>query len=125
MAHQVQANTNRFLADIKAIECMAHTIYLVARDGLNVLGKGGYPSGPQENKNIGTLSISNLVEPPHGINLDYSSIVTRIACLGSYLRHRPHHCKRFLKPCPFSVKTSKPRLFWRTFVPNGTQNMKF
>ncbi|MBW0475142.1 hypothetical protein O181_014857 [Austropuccinia psidii MF-1] len=79
----------------QSIGCMAHTIHLAARDGLNALSKG--PTTLPESKvdDLGPMAISNLVNPPDGQKINYNSIISRISRLALYLNHSPQRCKKF------------------------------
>ncbi|MBW0474854.1 hypothetical protein O181_014569 [Austropuccinia psidii MF-1] len=73
----------------QAIGCMAHTIHLTAHDGLNALGSQPDSISEEPTEVAGPMSISNLVDPPDGLNLNYNSIVSRIAQLASYINQSP------------------------------------
>ncbi|MBW0482264.1 hypothetical protein O181_021979 [Austropuccinia psidii MF-1] len=45
---------------------------------------------------IKIMSISNLIDPPDGLQLNYNSIISHISRLASYLRQSPQQCEKFI-----------------------------
>ncbi|MBW0509010.1 hypothetical protein O181_048725 [Austropuccinia psidii MF-1] len=80
-----------FQPETHAIGCMAHILHLEAWDGLNALSINNAPSIDSENEiNKNCMAISNITDPPDGLNLDYNSIISQISQLASYLWDSPH-----------------------------------
>ncbi|MBW0470228.1 hypothetical protein O181_009943 [Austropuccinia psidii MF-1] len=96
MCHEIQAMCPSFSASTQSIGCMAHTIHLAARDGLNALSQG--PTSLPESKvnELRPMAISNLADPPNGQKINYNSIISRISRLDSYLNHSPQRRKKFV-----------------------------
>ncbi|MBW0492043.1 hypothetical protein O181_031758 [Austropuccinia psidii MF-1] len=92
MANINQTMTPAFSADTQAIGCMAHTLHLAARDGLNTLAQPLPSSGLHQNDELdlpGPMSITSIVDQPDGTDLNYGSIISQIARLGSDLPQSP------------------------------------
>ncbi|MBW0544535.1 hypothetical protein O181_084250 [Austropuccinia psidii MF-1] len=94
MGQQLQGLSSSFISQTNLIGCMAHTIHLSARDGIQALGKGTVPN--QENADNGPMAICSIVDPPEGQNLNYNSIISHILCLGSYIRKSPQEQEKFI-----------------------------
>ncbi|MBW0567961.1 hypothetical protein O181_107676 [Austropuccinia psidii MF-1] len=62
--NEIGKKTPMFDPNQQAIGCMAHTIHLTARDGLNALGSQPDSISEEPTKVAGPMSISNLVDPP-------------------------------------------------------------
>ncbi|MBW0487045.1 hypothetical protein O181_026760 [Austropuccinia psidii MF-1] len=71
MAQDIEATFPKFCAKDNMVGCMAHTIHLAACDGLKSLGRK--PPDPNnnsvDNNNENPMSITSLVDPPDGLNL--------------------------------------------------------
>ncbi|MBW0509366.1 hypothetical protein O181_049081 [Austropuccinia psidii MF-1] len=96
MCHEIQAMCPSFSASTQSIGCMAHTIHLAARDGLNALSQGPTSLPESEVDDLRPMAISNLVDPPDGQKINYNSIISRISRLASYLNHSPQRRERFV-----------------------------
>ncbi|MBW0525674.1 hypothetical protein O181_065389 [Austropuccinia psidii MF-1] len=89
MAQEIGKKTPVFDPNQQAIGCMAHMIHLMARDDLNALGSQPDSIIEEPTKVAGPMSISNLVDPSDGLDLNYNSIVSCIARPSSYINQSP------------------------------------
>ncbi|MBW0561188.1 hypothetical protein O181_100903 [Austropuccinia psidii MF-1] len=99
MANIIQTMTPAFSADTQAIACMTHTLHLAARDGLNTLAQPLPSSGLHQNDELdlpGPMSIASIIYQPDRTDLNYGSIISQIAQLGSYLLQSPQQCEQFV-----------------------------
>ncbi|MBW0493256.1 hypothetical protein O181_032971 [Austropuccinia psidii MF-1] len=97
MAQKIEALVPTFTACTNAIGCMAHTIHLAARDGLNALAQGPpvATNDPKGNMN-GPMSISHILDLPDCVNTSYNSIINQISRLSSYIRQSPQRREKFI-----------------------------
>ncbi|MBW0463624.1 hypothetical protein O181_003339 [Austropuccinia psidii MF-1] len=71
-------------------------VNLVAHDGLKALGNSSLvESSPAKNPR-GPMDLTSLIDWPEGLNLNYNSIISQVACLALYLHQSPQQCKRFI-----------------------------
>ncbi|MBW0529662.1 hypothetical protein O181_069377 [Austropuccinia psidii MF-1] len=97
MASEMQNQLPGFCADQQAIGCMAHTIHLAAQDGLKTLGETPEElATPNVNDSHGLMSLTNIINDPDGLHLNYSSIVSRRSKLATYLKQSPQRCEKFI-----------------------------
>ncbi|MBW0477723.1 hypothetical protein O181_017438 [Austropuccinia psidii MF-1] len=54
------------------------------------------------------MDLSNLLDTPDGTHLQYDSIISQIAKLGSYLQQSPQHCEKFITMVNLVYDGSKP-----------------
>ncbi|MBW0581433.1 hypothetical protein O181_121148 [Austropuccinia psidii MF-1] len=88
---------------------MAHTIHLADHDGLKALGtNSGHSITSTDEDNFNPIEISSLVDPPDGLHLQYSSIISKISLLASYLRHSPQQQDKFVTTVNLVYKNNKP-----------------
>ncbi|MBW0560752.1 hypothetical protein O181_100467, partial [Austropuccinia psidii MF-1] len=66
MCHEIQVMCPSFSASTQSIGCIAHTIHLEARDGLNSLSQVPTSFPESEVDYLRPMAISNLVDPPYG-----------------------------------------------------------
>ncbi|MBW0559913.1 hypothetical protein O181_099628 [Austropuccinia psidii MF-1] len=78
MAQESQDSTKSFAAKTQLIGCMTHTLHLSAQDGLEALSKGPSTHENQDIVKMGPMSISTLINPPDGLQLNYNLIISRI-----------------------------------------------
>ncbi|MBW0588578.1 hypothetical protein O181_128293 [Austropuccinia psidii MF-1] len=109
MAQEVKDICPQFCSKANAVGCMAHTIHLAARDCLKALGtNSGHSITSTDEDNFNPMSISSLVDPPDGLHLQYSSIISNISCLASYLRHSPQQKDNFVTTVNLIYENNKP-----------------
>ncbi|MBW0520489.1 hypothetical protein O181_060204 [Austropuccinia psidii MF-1] len=97
MAMAIESKIPTFRAKTHSVGCMAHTLHLAARNGLNSLGiSNSPPHQPSTISDPNPILISNVIDLPDGINLQYDSIISRISRLASYLRHSPQRREKFI-----------------------------
>ncbi|MBW0593528.1 hypothetical protein O181_133243 [Austropuccinia psidii MF-1] len=108
MAQEIAKTTPMFDPNQQAIGCMAHTIHLTARDGLNALGSQPDSISEEPTEVEGPMSISNLVDPPDGLNLNYNSSVSRIEWLASYINQSPQRRENSLRLFNWYMKNPNP-----------------
>ncbi|MBW0468013.1 hypothetical protein O181_007728 [Austropuccinia psidii MF-1] len=76
MASAMQNQLPGFCADQQTIGCMAHTIHLAAQDGLKALGATPEElETPIANDSHGLMSLTNIINDPDRLHLNYNSIV--------------------------------------------------
>ncbi|MBW0482455.1 hypothetical protein O181_022170 [Austropuccinia psidii MF-1] len=91
------------------VGCMAHTIHLAVCDGLKALGSKLPDTNNQvDNNNENPMSITSLVDPPDGLNLQYNSIIVKISCLASYLYPSPQRREKFITTVNLVYDSDKP-----------------
>ncbi|MBW0514531.1 hypothetical protein O181_054246 [Austropuccinia psidii MF-1] len=91
------------------VGCMAHTIHLAARNGLKSLGRKPPDTNNQvDNNNENPMSITSLVDPPDGLNLQYNSIIGKISRMTSYLHHSPQRREKFITTVNLVYDSDKP-----------------
>ncbi|MBW0465267.1 hypothetical protein O181_004982 [Austropuccinia psidii MF-1] len=109
MAQEIEATCPKFCAKDNMVGCMAHTIHLAARDGLKALASKPPDTNNQvDNNNENPMSISSLVDPPDGLNLQYNSIIGKISRLASYLHHSPQRREKFITTVNLVYDSDKP-----------------
>ncbi|MBW0584590.1 hypothetical protein O181_124305 [Austropuccinia psidii MF-1] len=90
MASEMQHQLPAFCADQQAIGCMAHTLHLAAQDGLKALGATPEElATPNANDSHGLMSLTNIINDPDGLHLNYNSIISQISQLATYLNQSP------------------------------------
>ncbi|MBW0574724.1 hypothetical protein O181_114439 [Austropuccinia psidii MF-1] len=107
MNQEIQSLCPTYTANTQAIGCMAHTIHLEARDGLNALGNAASDALDSSIEG-GPMAITNLVSPPDGLNLKYNSIITCTGRLASYLHQSPQRHKKFITTVKLVYDDSRP-----------------
>ncbi|MBW0518824.1 hypothetical protein O181_058539 [Austropuccinia psidii MF-1] len=109
MAQEIEETCPRFFAKDNMVGCMAHTIHLAEHNGLKALGiKHPNTNNQVDNNNENPISISSLVDPPDGLNLQYNSIIGKIILLASYLCHSPQRHKKFITTVNLVYNSKKP-----------------
>ncbi|MBW0560997.1 hypothetical protein O181_100712 [Austropuccinia psidii MF-1] len=109
MAQEIEETCPKFCAKDNMVGRMAHTIHLAACKGLKALGRKPPNTNNQvDNNNENPMSISSLVDPPDGLNLQYNSIIGKISHLASYLCHSPQRCKKFITTVNLFYNSEKP-----------------
>ncbi|MBW0541170.1 hypothetical protein O181_080885 [Austropuccinia psidii MF-1] len=88
MNQEIKYLCPKYTANAQEIGFMAHTINLAACDGLKALGNSASDALDPSIKSD-TMAITNLVNPPDGLNLKYDSIITHIRQLASYFHKSP------------------------------------
>ncbi|MBW0491999.1 hypothetical protein O181_031714 [Austropuccinia psidii MF-1] len=104
MAQEISRSVPTFHADTHSIGCMAHIIHLAARDGLSALTNTNTTATPIGHR----MDLSNLLDTPDGTHLQYDSIISRIAKLGSYLRQSSQRREKFITTVNLVYDGSKP-----------------
>ncbi|MBW0534269.1 hypothetical protein O181_073984 [Austropuccinia psidii MF-1] len=107
-SHNTSVNTQRdkiiltmtlaFSYDTQAIGCMAHTLHMASQDGLNTLAWPLPYSALHKNDKLdlpGPASAARIVDKLDGTELNYGSIISQIAQLGSYLCQSPQQREWF------------------------------
>ncbi|MBW0533198.1 hypothetical protein O181_072913 [Austropuccinia psidii MF-1] len=108
MSQEIKAICPPFCSKANAVGCMAHTIHLAACDGLKALGtSSGDSITSTDEDNFNPMSISNLFDPPDGLHLQYSSIISKISHLTSYLCHSPQKQDKFVTTVNLVYENSK------------------
>ncbi|MBW0556974.1 hypothetical protein O181_096689 [Austropuccinia psidii MF-1] len=109
MAQDIEATCPKFCAKDNMVGCMAHTIHLASHGGLKALGSRPPNKNNQvDNNNENPMSITSLVDPPDGLNLQYNSIIGKISLLASYLHHSPQRRKKFITTVNLVYNSDKP-----------------
>ncbi|MBW0539431.1 hypothetical protein O181_079146 [Austropuccinia psidii MF-1] len=109
MASEMQNQLPGFCADQQAIVCMAHTIYLAARDGLKALGATPEElETPNENDSHRLMSPTNIINDPDGLHLNYNSIVSQISQFATYLNQSPQRHEKFITTVHLVYNDSRP-----------------
>ncbi|MBW0588154.1 hypothetical protein O181_127869, partial [Austropuccinia psidii MF-1] len=104
---EIQLLCPAYTANTQAIGCMAHTIHLAARDGLNALGNAA-SDALDSSIASDSMAITNLVSPPDGLNVKYNSIITCIGRLASYLHQSPQRREKFITTVKLVYDNSRP-----------------
>ncbi|MBW0495326.1 hypothetical protein O181_035041 [Austropuccinia psidii MF-1] len=85
MDKEIQLKCPTFVSETNTIGCMAHIIHLAASDGLKALAHANEPTQTGVQQPPEQLDLSNIINEADGLNLNYDSIISQIAHLGSYL----------------------------------------
>ncbi|MBW0503709.1 hypothetical protein O181_043424 [Austropuccinia psidii MF-1] len=102
MAQEIKAICPQFCSKANAVGCMAHTIHLAVHEGLKALGaNSGDSITSTDEDNFNPMSISNLVNPPEGLHLQYNSIISKIS-------HSPQRQDNFVTKVNLVNENNKP-----------------
>ncbi|MBW0473387.1 hypothetical protein O181_013102 [Austropuccinia psidii MF-1] len=96
MAQEIQVKCPTFIAETNTIGWMAHIIHLAACDGLKALAHANGHTQTEAQEPQGQMDLSNLIDEADGLYLNYNSIISKIAFLGSYLCQIPQHREKFI-----------------------------
>ncbi|MBW0547519.1 hypothetical protein O181_087234 [Austropuccinia psidii MF-1] len=109
MAQVLEEMMEDLSAKKQAIGCMAHTIHLVACEGLKSLGdRRASITNQEENEDDHPMLIANIVNCPHGADLNENTIITQIGNLASYLRHSTQRRDKFSELVSLIYNEKKP-----------------
>ncbi|MBW0563228.1 hypothetical protein O181_102943, partial [Austropuccinia psidii MF-1] len=92
MDQEIEAVNPTFSSKAQVIMCMVHTIHLAACNGINALARNRTSTSTTNSKiskAAGPMDIVSLVDPPDGININYNSIISRLAQSASNLNQSP------------------------------------
>ncbi|MBW0494260.1 hypothetical protein O181_033975 [Austropuccinia psidii MF-1] len=97
MVITIETKIPTFCVKNHSVGCIAHTLNLAAHNGLNALGiSNSQPDQPSTIHDPNPILISNILDLPDGVSLQYDSIISRIAQLASYLHQSPQRREKFI-----------------------------
>ncbi|MBW0540280.1 hypothetical protein O181_079995 [Austropuccinia psidii MF-1] len=102
MAQEIEKQFPKFTSSTNTIGCMAHVLHLTAHDGPTS------SATPEDEDLPAPTSIASLVTPPDGLQVKYDSIISRVACLGSFLQHSPQRREKFVTTVKLIYDVEKP-----------------
>ncbi|MBW0495370.1 hypothetical protein O181_035085, partial [Austropuccinia psidii MF-1] len=108
MVHKISSQTSTFSAEVNAIGFMAHILHLVARDGLKALGNSSLVELSPENKTREPMDLTNFINQPEGLNLNYYFIISWVACLSLHLHQSPQQCEGFITTVKLVYNDTRP-----------------